>query len=317
MRMKSSELAPIVLFVYNRPEHTRRTVEALRANYLARRSRLFVFSDAPKDDGARSAVEEVRRYVASIDGFASVELFKQNVNQGLAASVIAGVTRFAEEFGRVIVLEDDLLTSPYFLDYMNDGLELYRDEPDVASIQAYMYPLDLPSVPDSYFLPSLGCWGWGTWQRAWKNFEPNGLRLLQEIRSQKLSRKFDLNNSYPRTKLLQLQVQGKVDSWAIRWIASNFLLDKKGLFPARSLIQNIGLDGTGTHFNKKSPVDITHIYNTDFSCDFHHLQKVPVVVNEAVLQACMSYLAANRPPNIFVRAIQKIRFWMSGWINKR
>ena len=140
-------------------------------------------------------------------------------------------TRFTEEFGRVIVLEDDLLTSPYFLDYMNEGLELYRDEPDVTSIQAYMYPLDLPSVPDSYFLPSLGCWGWGTWQRAWKNFEPNGLRLLQEIRSQKLSKKFDLNNSYPRTKLLQLQVQGKVDSWAIRWIASNFLLDKKIIHP--------------------------------------------------------------------------------------
>ena len=137
-RMKSSELAPIVLFVYNRPEHTRRTVEALQTNYLARRSHLFVFSDASKDDVARSAVEEVRKYVASIDGFASIELFKQNVNQGLAASVIAGVTRFAEECGRVIVLEDDLLTSPYFLDYMNEGLELYRDEPDVASIQMPM-----------------------------------------------------------------------------------------------------------------------------------------------------------------------------------
>ena len=161
--MNAAALAPIVLFVYNRPEHTRRTVEALRANRLAPQSRLFVFSDGPKDDGAQSAVDEVRRYVASIDGFASVEVTASDGNHGLAASVIAGVTRIVEEFERAIVLEDDMVTVPHFLDYMNEGLDLYQDDEDVATIQGHIYPLDLRSLPQSYFLPSLGCWGWGTW----------------------------------------------------------------------------------------------------------------------------------------------------------
>ncbi|WP_299300425.1 glycosyltransferase, partial [uncultured Fretibacterium sp.] len=128
--------APIVLFVYNRPEHTRRTVEALRANRLAPQSRLFVFADGPKNDGARPAVDEVRRYVTSIDGFASVEVTANEGNRGLAASVIAGVTRIVGEFGRAVVLEDDMVTVSHFLDYMNEGLDIYQNDVDVATIQA-------------------------------------------------------------------------------------------------------------------------------------------------------------------------------------
>ena len=126
--------------------------------------------------------------------------------------MIAGVTRIVEEFGRVIVLEDDMVTVPYFLDYMNEGLDLYQNDVDVATIQGHIYPLDLHSLPQSYFLSSLGCWGWGTWLRAWKDFEPDGALLLKRIRSAKLSRRFDLDGSYPYTRLLELQSKGQVDS---------------------------------------------------------------------------------------------------------
>ena len=244
----SSALAPIVLFVYNRPEHTRRTVEALSANRLAPQSRLIVFSDGPRNDRARVAVEEVRRYVDSIEGFASVETVKRERNQGLAASVISGVTRVVEEYGRVIVLEDDLITSPYFLDYMNEGLELYQDDKEVASVQAHMFPLkSAAALRCSFFLPFPGSWGWGVWSRSWCLFNPDAEYLLGEIRRRRLSRSFDLDRSYPYTRLLEQQVAGRVDSWAIRWYASLFLLGKKSLFPYRSFVVNIGFDGSGRH----------------------------------------------------------------------
>src|SRR5690348_17752623 len=107
--------APIALFVYNRPEHTRRTVEALRHNRLAGHSRLDVFADGPKVPGDAN-VAAVRAYIRGIDGFASVSIHEREANAGLARSIIDGVTRVCEECDRVIVLEDDMVTTPWFLD---------------------------------------------------------------------------------------------------------------------------------------------------------------------------------------------------------
>ena len=276
----SCNLAPIVLFVYNRPEHTRRTIETLRANRLAPQSRLFVFADGPKNDSARPAVDEVRRYVASIDGFASVDVTVSDENHGLAASVISGVSQVVEEFNKVIVLEDDLLTSPYFLDYMNEGLELYKEDEEVASVQAHMFPLKGGILPRSFFLPVTGSWGWGAWSRSWRLFNPDAKYLLGEIRRRGLSRVFDLNHSYPYTRLLDRQATGKIDSWAIRWYASTFLLNKISLFPASSFVKNTGFDGSGVHCGRSDPEH----FNTSIVSNYTELGRVVPEVNKRIVK---------------------------------
>lgn len=276
----SCNLAPIVLFVYNRPEHTRRTIETLRANRLAPQSRLFVFADGPKNDSARPAVDEVRRYVASIDGFASVDVTVSDENHGLAASVISGVSQVVEEFNKVIVLEDDLLTSPYFLDYMNEGLELYKEDEEVASVQAHMFPLKGGILPRSFFLPVTGSWGWGAWSRSWRLFNPDAKYLLGEIRRRGLSRVFDLNHSYPYTRLLDRQATGKIDSWAIRWYASTFLLNKISLFPASSFVKNTGFDGSGVHCGRSDPEH----FNTSIVSNYTELGRVVPEVNKRIVE---------------------------------
>ena len=238
-------LAPIALFVYNRPEHTQKTLEALKANQLASKSPLIVFSDGAKNEGALHQVEKVRQYLETINGFASVKIVKHKKNLGLANSIISGVSEIVDQYGKIIVLEDDLLTSPYFLDYMNEGLDLYVDTPEVASVNAYMYPIE--GLPDTFFLRSSDCWGWGTWKRAWKMFESDGSVLLKKIIDKNLVSVFNFGGYYPYLKMLQQQVTGENDSWAIRWAASTLVNDKLGLYPGKSFTRNIGLDGTGRH----------------------------------------------------------------------
>jgi hypothetical protein len=299
----SGGLAPIALFVYNRPEHTRRTLEALRANRLAARSSLIVFSDGAKNEKAVPSVEQVRRYVDEIDGFASVTAVKRDKNRGLANSIIDGVTQVAEQYGKIIVLEDDLVTSPYFLDYMNDGLELYKNDSEVGTIQAHIYPLDLPSLPQSYFLPSAGCWGWGTWKRAWDFFETNGEALLEKLVNENLCSKFDFDGSYPYTDLLIENNIGRVASWAVRWYASNFIYDKKGLYPSKSFVDNIGLDGTGIHCGK-TDVKYTGVLATEYTA----LKKIPVAVDEEVYESVRRYFFSIRPSkNFFKRILNKLK----------
>jgi len=148
--------------------------------------------------------------------------------------------------GRVVVVEDDLLLSPHFLRYMNDGLALYAGNERVASIHGYRYPCTDP-LPETFFLRGADCWGWATWSRAWQHFEPDGTALLARLRERRLTRAFDLDASFPYTRMLEDQVAGRNDSWAIRWHASCFLKELLTLYPGRTLVENIGNDSTGTH----------------------------------------------------------------------
>lgn len=238
--------APILLFVYNRPAHTRRLVESLLRNAEAARSSLFIYSDAPRDESVRPAVDEVRRYVRSIRGFDRVEVVERTENWGLARSIIDGVSTALQRFDRVIVLEDDLVLSPYFLRFMNEALETYKDEPRVGHIQACDFTQD-PSLPDTFLIKWTGSWGWATWRRAWKHFNPDGQALLDELERRRLTRTFDFDGAYRYTRMLRRQVEGKNNSWAIRWNASLFLADILSLNVGRSLVQNTGFDGSGTH----------------------------------------------------------------------
>ena len=240
-----SNYSPITLFVYNRFTHTRQTVEALQKNTLARQSNLIIFSDAPKTQANASAVVNVREYIHQIDGFKSVSIVERPKNLGLANSIIDGVTSVVNKHGRVIVLEDDMVTSPFFLQYMNDGLNVYESNEDVASIHGYVYPIK--DLPETFFLKGADCWGWATWKEKWAMFEPDGVKLLDELKSRNLTNRFDLNGAYSFTQMLADQIAGKNNSWAVRWHASVFLKNKYTLYPGKSLVLNIGNDGSGTH----------------------------------------------------------------------
>ena len=244
--MENLVYAPVLLFVYNRPAHTRRLVESLLQNPESAESRLFIYSDAPRDESVRPAVDEVRRYVRSIRGFDRVEVVERTENWGLARSIIDGVSTALQRFDRVIVLEDDLVLSPYFLRFMNEALETYKDEPRVGHIQACDFTQD-PSLPDTFLIKWTGSWGWATWRRAWKHFNPDGQALLDELERRRLTRTFDFDGAYRYTRMLRRQVEGKNNSWAIRWNASLFLADILSLNVGRSLVQNTGFDGSGTH----------------------------------------------------------------------
>jgi hypothetical protein len=172
---------------------------------------------------------------------------ERKTNFGLARSIIDGVTSLCEKYGRVIVLEDDLVTSPHFLTFMNDGLESYAEDDRVQSVCGYMYPVELDSGASSFFLRAPHSWGWATWLNRWKMFDSNGQALLEEIEARGLGREFNANGPHANFKMLKDQVGGRNDSWFIRWHAAGFLRQKVTLYPVRSLVSNIGIDGSGVH----------------------------------------------------------------------
>ena len=238
--------APIVLFVYNRLWHTQQTIEALQNNVLAKQSELYIYSDEANTEKIQKSVNEVRQYIDKIDGFKSVSIIKRIKNFGLAESIIDGVTTIVNQYGRIIVLEDDMVVSPYFLEYMNEALDQFVEDNRVISVHGYVYPVDI-KLPEAFFLPGADCWGWATWRRGWEIFEPNGQYLLDELVRRHLIQEFDYNGAYPFSNMLKAQVKGENDSWAIRWHASAFLAGKLTLYPGRSLVHNSGNDSSGTH----------------------------------------------------------------------
>ncbi len=243
-------LAPIALFVYNRPEHTRRTISYLQKNLLADESRLFIFSDAPKTDDDKTKVEQVRNFIKDVSGFKSVKIIERKENLGLANSIISGVTQLVAEYGKIIVFEDDLLSSPHTLEYFNEGLNTYAKEEKVMHIGAYMYELADKKLPEAFFWRAATSWGWATWGRAWNHFEDDVDVLLNQFDKQKTDQ-FSINGTMNFWKQLTGFKAGKNNSWAIRWYASIFLKGGLTLNPSTSLIQNIGNDGSGTHSNKE------------------------------------------------------------------
>ena len=246
-------LAPIALFVYNRPDHTRRTLKFLQQNLLADESRLFVFSDAAARPADQDKVSEVRDLLTVLSGFKNVEIIERKSNLGLAQSIIDGVSRLVTEYGKVIVFEDDLVSSPYTLRYFNDALTRYQDEEEVMHIGAYMYPIqnlakagNPKCLPETFFYRAATSWGWATWQRAWNNFEPD-IDLLMSRFDSRMINDFSIDGYMNFWKQMNEFKTGKNNSWAIRWYASIFLRKGLTLNPSVSMINNIGHDGTGVH----------------------------------------------------------------------
>ena len=280
-------LAPIALFVYNRLDHTEQAVSALKRNLLAEESDLFVFSDAPKNSNPDEKVNAVRGFIRSTTGFKSLTIVERPHNLGLANSIIDGVTNLCNKYGQVIVLEDDLVTSPYFLKYMNDGLDYYRDEERVISIHGYIYPVKA-KLPETFFLRGADCWGWATWKRGWDLFEPDGEKLLAGINAQNIRKEFNYDGSYDLVGMLYSQIKGKIDSWAIRWYASAFVKNKLTLYPGESLVLNIGNDGSGTHCGT------TEMFTSRLTKYELKLVKIAVFESSEARSAVVDYFHSNR-----------------------
>lgn len=242
-----THLAPIALFVYNRPQHTRRTLAFLKRNLLADESRLFIFSDAAANQQDEEKVNETRELIKQLDGFKSIKIIERKDNLGLAANIIDGVSELVKSYGKVIVLEDDLLTSPYTLKYFNAALRKYQEEERVMQISGYMFPLKQPEdLPETFFFRATTSWGWATWERAWNHFEPNIEALYEQFDKKKI-KSFTVDGSMNYWKQFIDFRKGKNNSWSIRWYASVFLNNGLVLHPHESLIENIGHDGTGVH----------------------------------------------------------------------
>lgn len=264
------QLAPILFFTYNRPEHTLKSLEALKRNLLSDQSELFFFSDGPRNEADSASVNEVRKIIRSVEGFKQIHIVENDANKGLAANIIEGVTQVINKYGRVIVLEDDLITSSYFLTFMNEALERYENVSEIAHIQGYCYP-NL-NVPDVFLTKWPGSWGWATWASSWCYFNSDGKALLENILERKLTKTLDFNGKYPYTRMLKRQVDGINNSWAIRWYASLLLMDKLSLNAGKSLVQNIGFDGTGTHSGNKE-IYVTNLYDNKLSVDVQAIEE--------------------------------------------
>lgn len=295
--------APIALFVYNRPGHCRRTLEHLLVNPLAKVSDLFVFSDGPRGEADALAVAEVRDQVRHIAGFRSVTVIERERNLGLANSITDGVGRLCSEHGRVIVLEDDLLVSPDFLDLMNASLERYAESEQVMQVSGYMYPGDYGGDTDTLFLPMVSCWGWGTWNRAWVKYDPGMSGYDRLMSDSNLKAQFNLHGAYDYLKMLEQQRRGEIDSWGIRWHLSVFMLDGLVLYPAESRVINIGIDGSGTH-----GAGTAELQKLKFEGGMEHVKlRYPdtIAMDENAMRNLQISLRAARP-GLVKRAMRKL-----------
>ena len=278
--------SPIALFLYKRPEHTKKTLDALAKNSEAIDSELFIYCDGltpNSGESDREKVNVVRKIAGEENRFKKVNLIFREENLGLANSIISGVSEIINLYGRIIVLEDDIVPSMGFLKYMNEALDLYQYDDKVGCIHAWNYDLDKTKFEHStFFLRGGDCWGWATWKESWKLFNPNGKDLLYKIKSDKLQYSFNRNGTHSFVEMLEDQIIGKNDSWAIRWHASLFLNDCYCLHPVKPLVLNIGLDGSGTHCGY-------HEFEQNFENHLIELNKIDIKESAAFHNAFKSY----------------------------
>ncbi len=248
-------LAPVILFVYKRPELTLQTLEALAANLLANESILYVFGDGAKaivSEEDLKKIMEVEKIVTSRNWCKETKFIKRIKNLGLAENILSGVSEVIETHGKAIILEDDIVSSKYFLKYMNDALNLYANDSKVISIGACNFFAKDKHLPETFFIPIPDCWGWATWNDRWKLFEKDGSLLLRTLHENKLLERFNLYGKYNFEQMLVDQIQGRNNSWAIRWQAQAYIKNMLTLYPKYSVVRNIGFDSDATHGGEKS-----------------------------------------------------------------
>jgi len=260
--------SPIIIFVYNRLHHLDTLFNSLQKNDLFKKSKVIVFSDGAKNQIDKEKIDKVRELLKKRLIPQNSEIIENNVNLGLSRNVIGGLNKTFQIYDRAIILEDDLELSPFFLNYMNDALNLYATSENVASISGYMYPIEPKKFSNNYFfLKLIESWGWGTWKRAWNIFENDSLQLKKKIDEKQLANEFNFESGVSYYKMLTDNINGLNDSWAVRWYASTFLKNMNTLFPSKSFVKNIGVDDSGEHCS------YTTVYDTLVNFDYKKLEK--------------------------------------------
>lgn len=297
--MMTNSLSPIVLFTFNRPDHTLKTFEALKANTLASKSDIIVYCDGPRNDQDIQVVTEVRDLVRNLTGFKSVTVVESVENKGLAQSIISGVTEVVEKYGTVIVLEDDIVTSPFFLEFMDRCLTQYKELEQVFSIGGWSPPTFSQALTTHSiaFLPRTCSWGWATWEDRWKSVDWSLTNSSEFLNSKTMQKSFN-GGGADMTNMLQAQLQGHINSWAIRFTFSQFMQNKLSVYPIKSYAVNIGCDGSGVHCNDS-------IIQQDVVLEHENDLVLPTVIKESkkVSEAFRNYY---KPPSFYVRAINKL-----------
>jgi len=307
-------LAPIALFVYNRPEHTLKTLEALAQNDLASQSELFVFCDGPKhnaDAKTNKAIKKVRAIVSRKQWCNKVTIYESDTNKGLADSIVTGVSEVVNKFGKIIVLEDDIVTAKGFLSFMNKALELYKYEDRVMQISGFMVPSKV-ELEQTGFFRCPGSWGWATWNSSWKHYNHNTSELVSKITKEDIST-FNLDDNYHYYNQLVDNDSGKLKTWVVRWYASIYYQNGLCLYPKKSLIQNIGF-GTGAT-NTSSNVIENYVFNNKNLIATCSLNKIANIhESESYMLAFKSFYAYQNylwsKPSMQKRLLSKInRVW--------
>lgn len=270
--------SPVVVFTYNRLHHTQQTLNALNECEFASETDLYIFCDSYKSDAGRKAVEDVRCFVDSFarqSRFKHIAVTKALTNKGLAKSIIDGVSEIIEKNGKVIVVEDDLVASKYFLRYMNEALEFYENDQSIWAISGYSFPMvALKQYEHDVYLSGRGCsWGWATWSNRWNTIDWSA-KEYDRFKHNWLLRKQFGSWGADLPPLLDYQMNLDVNSWAVKWCFSAFNQGKMTVYPKRSYLKNCGIDGTGVHSKNTTTTRFDTFYDDaqDYSCKFERTQ---------------------------------------------
>ena len=290
-------LAPIIIFVYNRPIHTKKMLQALEKATLASESDVYIFSDGAKHSTQIDNVNKVRAIIREPWNFKTINIVERSKNLGLAANVIDGVSKVVKKHGKIIVLEDDLEISEIGLTYFNDALNTYRDEEKVMEISGYMYPVkDSELLPETFFFRVANSWGWATWDRAWAKYNTDINQLTDHFTRDHI-KKFSIDHTENFWKQVKEFKAGKINSWAIRWYLTLFNNDGLALYPRQSMIQNMGTDGSGTHS------DIDNVYQVELATSPITDFPKEIEENKQAYEA-IKYFYKNRKGSLIKRTIR-------------
>jgi len=302
------KLAPIILFVYNRPDLTVEVIKSIKKNRLSKKSNLWIFSDGinknEKDDYLK--VSCVRAIINNLQGFKNIKIIERNNNIGTYKNITSGIDRVFKTEKKAIIIEDDVLVSEFFLEYMNKSLDQYKRDSKIGSICSNIWGLqslnNKKKLPSTFLLHHSDCWGWATWKKSWKLYSHDSRKLIKEIKHRGLEKKFNLDNVYNYTSLLEQNIKRK-RSWAVNWYASLFINNKLNLFSSLIISKNIGFGENST--NTKQIYLSKKIKNKKVN-----LKRIKIEESkEGTIALINSYNEIQKlaiRPNIFIRILKKL-----------
>lgn len=295
----------ILVTGYRRPQHLDLCLKNLAQSPIFNSFPTIISIDGPSSKDDEVPCQEARSTaIFFAQRHRNVNLEFSNVNKGLGESILSAVDQVFENFNSIIVIEDDLLLSPFALEYFEWGLRSYENQHRVGSISGFSLPLS--EQTSDYFIRGADCWGWATWRNRWNDFERDGRVLLNELKKRRLQRAFDLDYSYQYTHMLERQVRGLTNSWAIRWHANNFLKGRFTLCPKESLVLNIGGDGSGTNMG------VTSHYRTELSVRRPDLKFIEPKEDCAARSKLISFYSEKFRP----RTRTRVHNWFSRLVYK-